>query len=270
MTTGGRLRSVKAQLAGVAMVLVAATAVAAATASGGGDGLGAHPAPTLFADADVAPLGRQLAAQKPRADRDFAAWAATHPRRDDAAFTSFALAQLAPPPGADVEAGELSELRALAATRTKDGLRAADWLEAYGKTAVWEQYLRDAVETSSRPVAAQATKAFLADVAIAKVLARTTEQRFARRSPSAVEPTLRRHARPAKLSYPSAHAVFVYAELGVLTALDPGRAPDFTRMADQISYSRLYAAGHYRSDLLAGAYLGDLLGDYASRGLGRP
>jgi hypothetical protein len=33
-------------------------------------------------------------------------------------------------------------------------------------------------------------------------------------------------------------------------------------MADQVAYSRLYMAGHYRSDLVAGAYLGDLIGDY--------
>ncbi len=194
----------------------------------------------------------------------------THPRRDDAAFTSFALAQLPPPPGPEVQDGELAELRALAAIRTKDGLRAADWLEAYGKTAVWKQYLRDALEISNGPAATRVTTAFQANLQIATVLARTAQERFARRSPSAVEPTLRRHPRPAKLSYPSAHAVFVYAELGMLTTLDPGRAADFTRMADQVSYSRLYAAGHYRSDVLAGAYLGELLGDYASRKLNRP
>ena len=32
--------------------------------------------------------------------------------------------------------------------------------------------------------------------------------------------------------------------------------------ANQVAYSRLYMAGHYRSDLMAGALLGYLIGDY--------
>lgn len=93
-----------------------------------------------------------------------------------------------------------------------------------------------------------------------------------------LQPAPQRHARDLrsyfvagpKLFYLGSHAVSVYAELGVLTTLDPGRTADFRRMADQVSYSRLYAAGHFRSDLVAGAYLGALLGDYANRGLTVP
>jgi hypothetical protein len=40
------------------------------------------------------------------------------------------------------------------------------------------------------------------------------------------------------------------------------RETEFTDMADQVAYSRLYMAGHYRSDLTSGAYLGYLIGDY--------
>jgi hypothetical protein len=61
--------------------------------------------------------------------------------------------------------------------------------------------------------------------------------------------------------------VYVYSELAVLTSLDPGRAAEFRHLTDEVAYSRLYAAGHYRSDLLAGALVGDLLGDYEVREL---
>lgn len=250
-------------------LLVSTTAVTA-TFAAQTNGHTTPPAPLLFADAAVAPLSRELAAQKLTADADFTAWAASHPSNDEAAFTSFALNRLPPPPGPNVQAAELSDLRTLAATRTKEGMWAADWLEAYGKTAIWQQYVHDALETASPARAAHVENSFMADLKIAERLAQITEAHFARRSPSAVEPSLRRHARPAKLSYPSAHAVFVYTELQILTTLDPGRAADFTRMANQVSYSRLYAAGHYRSDLIAGAYLGDLLGDYAIRALNSP
>jgi membrane-associated phospholipid phosphatase len=34
-------------------------------------------------------------------------------------------------------------------------------------------------------------------------------------------------------------------------------------MADEIDFSRLYAGGHYLTDLTAGAFLGTAIGDYA-------
>ena len=36
-------------------------------------------------------------------------------------------------------------------------------------------------------------------------------------------------------------------------------------MADEIDFSRLYAGGHYLSDLTAGAFLGTAIGDYTLR-----
>ena len=257
----------KVQLALVAGALVIGTAAAIALAAGHVDPIAAHPAPPLFSSQQVSPWVSELAAVRTRADRDFAQWARAHPGRDDAAFTAFVLARIPPVPAPAEQRGELSELRSLAAQRTPAGTAAADWLEVYGKADIWKLYLDDATETVEGGARHRVEKALDADLAAAQRLSAAAQKRFARPAPSAVEPGLRKHPRRSKLSYPSGHAVDAVSALVVLSTIDPGRARDFQQMAAQVMYSRLYAAGHYRSDLLAGAYVGALLGDYESRAL---
>jgi hypothetical protein len=43
------------------------------------------------------------------------------------------------------------------------------------------------------------------------------------------------------------------------------RAPEFDGMLDEILYSRLYAGGHYPSDLAVGVMLGRLIAGYELR-----
>ncbi len=258
---------VKVQLALVAAALVIATSVVTVLAAGHVDPIAAHPAPTLFSAEQVDPWIGEIATTRARADRAFARWARAHPNRDDAAFTAFALSQVPPVPDAATQRGELAELRALAALRTPAGLAAADWLETYGKADIWRLYLRDASETVDGGARRRTELTLDADLVAAHRLSAAAQQRFSRPAPSAVEPGLRTHPRRSKLSYPSSHAVGAVSALVLLSTVDPGRARDFERMAAQVVFSRLYAAGHYRSDLLAGAYVGALLGDYESRSL---
>ena len=244
-----------AGLFGVAGLVVARTVPA-------GNPIDAHPAPVLFDDALIAPLGAQLAAEKPVADRLFRAWAVQHPGRDDLAFTRFAVAQLPEPPDAATQAGELTELRLLASRRTKGGKQAATWLEVYGKTDVWTKYVTDAngPGPGSNPGGLSELKQ---TTRLAKTLVASAQARFSRPGPKVVDPSLKPGSnRPDKLSYPSGHASYVFAELTLLSAQQPRLRSEFVRTADQVAYSRLYAAGHYRSDLVAGALLGDLIGDY--------
>ena len=83
---------------GLAALLIARGAPAAHPIDG-------HPAPVLFDTVRIAPLGAQLADEKPIADRLFRDWAGQHPGRDDAAFTRFAIAQLPGPPDSATQAG---------------------------------------------------------------------------------------------------------------------------------------------------------------------
>jgi len=253
---------VKAGIAAVVVLLVAGAGISTVSAAGGNP-VKTHPAPRLFSQAQIAPLAQVLAAQKPSADRAFASWVATHQGRDDAAFTSFALGQVPPPPDARTQQAELAELRQLAAARTAAGLDAAAWLEVYGKKDVWKLYVGDAVELAPDTVKTADKAAFKNTTSLAQSLAGTAEKRFARHSPGEVDPSLRKGlTRRARPSYPSKHAVDVYAELTLLRAMDPGRTGEFQQMADEVAYSRLYSAGHFRSDLVAGAFLGYLVGDY--------
>ena len=138
----------------------------------------------------------------------------------------------------------------MAAGRTPAGLAAADWLEVHGKGDIWKRYLDEATAAGAGE-RDRAASALDDDLALAGRLSTTAQRRFARPSPSAVEPGLRTHPRLSKLSYPSSHAIDAVSALVVLSTVDPGRARDFQQMAAQVLFSRLYAAGHYRSDLLA-------------------
>ncbi|MCW2605468.1 MAG: hypothetical protein JWO60_161 [Frankiales bacterium] len=247
----------------VVVVLLVVSAGAVRLLVPGGNPIAEHPAPTLFAATQVRSVGDELRAQQAGADRLFAAWAAAHADLDRDAFSRFAVAQLPAPPGPGVQARELAELHQLAVTRTEAGSAAARWLELYGKKDVWKLYLRDAVETAPDDVRQRAKARLKDDRALSKSLTAAAQARFGRQAPTVLDPSLRPGAaRKAKLSYPSKHAVYVMSELTLLSALDPGRVDEFSAMADQVAFSRLYAAGHYRSDLAAGAVLGRLLGDY--------
>jgi hypothetical protein len=215
----------------------------------------------------VAPLGAQLAAQQPRAEKVFARWAATHPGRDDTAFTAFALTQLPPPPNPDVQARQLTEVRQLASARSKQGIVASTWLELYGKTEVWKVYRHDYAELRPAHDGQQAKAALKDTRALTSVITAAAQAKFGRDAPFIADPSLRPDKRVVpgtthKLSYPSKHAVDAYSALTLLSDLDPLRRPEYADMAEQVAYSRLYMAGHYRSDLVAGAFLGDLIGDY--------
>jgi hypothetical protein len=222
-----------------------------------------HPAPTLFDEATIDPIGQDIAAQRTHADEVFTQWSATHHTRDDAGFTTFVLAHIPAPPSPAVQNDELAQLRALAQTRTPAQDAAATWLETYGRKDVWKVYLSDATELSPAKIRKRDKGELKATRALAGTLTTAAQQRFNRQAPTVLEPSLRPGSpRKAKLSYPSKHTVYVAAEQAVLTQLDPGRTDDFTTMVNQVAYSRLYAAGHYRSDLLTGAFVGYLIGDY--------
>jgi hypothetical protein len=53
--------------------------------------------------------------------------------------------------------------------------------------------------------------------------------------------------------------------VAVLGAANPA---EYLALQAQIDYSRLYAGGHYASDIIRGAFLGQLAGDYAAAVLG--
>jgi membrane-associated phospholipid phosphatase len=257
-------RTVKIGIAAAVVVLVAAAAGTYFSTADKPNPIKSHPMPALFTAAQTAPLQQAITAQKPLADQAYTRWTATHPGRDAAAFTAFAVGQLPPPPQPQQQAEELAEVRRLAAQRTPAGVTAATWLERYGKKNIWTLYAHDLANLQSADQGAAQIAQLKTSLALAKFLTTAAQARFNRQAPFIADPSLRsdKAGITTKPSYPSAHTADAFTALTLLSRAYPPRAGEYTYMADQVAYSRLYMAGHYRSDLLAGAFLGDLIGDY--------
>ncbi|MFI6057550.1 phosphatase PAP2 family protein [Streptomyces sp. NPDC051286] len=279
------LRSIKWPYAVIAIVAVAAAAVGllrpqmiGATASaftsathkkpGATALIKQNPPPALFTDTEIAPLGKQVAAQRTKADKLFAQWKAQHgTTRDDKAFAAWAAQQIPAPPSAQTRTAELHQVQQLAKTRTAAGKKAATWLEIYGKKDIWKLYLHDQRELIP---AAQGTaeKAQLKDaLKMAKTISDQLAAKDKQPAPFVLDPSLRpdKHLKAGAkgpYSYPSRHAARSAAAVTVLSALAPHRTTDYEWMQDEVVYSRVYMAGHVPSDILAGTLLGDLIGDY--------
>ena len=134
------------------------------------------------------PLAAQLAAQKPAADRAYAAWAKTHPQADDAAFIAFAVAQTPPPPTPAQRARELAEVQRLATARTNDYVAASTWLELYGKTEIWKTYRHQYGDLQPKSTG-QAAKAELAHTrTLTQQVTAAAQARFNLDAPSSPTP----------------------------------------------------------------------------------
>src|SRR5207237_4363622 len=112
---------------------------------------------------------------------------------------------------------------------------------------------------------ADAKRLFKGTYKLANSVVAQGKSRYARQSPYIVDPSL--HAInqkkfSKKFSYPSKHSVIGAAMTTLLHRLDPHRGPEYRWMEAEIDFSRLYAGGHYPSDLTASAYLGTLVAGY--------
>ena len=65
-------------------------------------------------------------------------------------------------------------------------------------------------------------------------------------------------------SFPSGHASTAFAHELVLAKLMPDAAAAARAVAEQVSFSRVHAAAHYLSDIVAGAYIGAAGATYAA------
>ncbi|MGW0879300.1 phosphatase PAP2 family protein [Streptomyces sp. NPDC002671] len=227
-----------------------------------------NPPPKLFTDAQIAPIGKQAAAQRGQADALFAKWTAAHgTTRDDKAFAAWAAQQIPAPPTAKERATELRQVQQLAKSRTAAGKKAAGWLELYGKKDIWKLYLHDQRELAPAAQGKAEKVQLKAALKLAKTISDQVAAKDKQPAPFVLDPSLRpeKHIKPGAkgpYSYPSRHAARAAAAVTFLSALAPQRASEYTWMQDEVLYSRLYMAGHVTSDLTSGSLLGYLIGDY--------
>ncbi|MFF2252453.1 phosphatase PAP2 family protein [Streptomyces sp. NPDC058142] len=275
-------RRLKWQYAAIAVVAVgavgfgvmhtSATPAASAAASkkkpGATDKIKADPPPALFTDAQIADLAKQQAAQKHTADTLFAKWKSAHgSTRDDKAFTAWVAQQVPAPPNKAERTTELHQVQQLAKTRTAAGKKAATWLEVHGKSDIWKLYAHDQRELLPKEQGAVDKGELKSALKLAKAITEKVAAREKQPAPYVLDPSLRpdKHVTAGQkgpYSYPSRHAAKSATAVTLLTGWAPHRAEDYTAMAAQVTYSRLYMAGHVSSDITAGTLVGDLVGDY--------
>jgi hypothetical protein len=285
------LRRIKWQYTVIAILAAAATAfglvhttattpAAATTGSkkkpGATDKIKSDPPPALFADADVADLAKQQAAQKHTADTLFARWKAAHgSARDDKAYTAWVVEQVPAPPTKAARTAELQQVQQLAKTRTAAGKKAATWLEVHGKSDIWKLYAHDQRELLPQDQGAVDKIQLKSALKMAKAITEKVAARDKQPAPYALDPLLRpdKHVTAGQkgpYSYPSRHAAKAAAAVALLGDWAPHRAEDYRAMAAQIVYSRTYMAGHVPSDITAGTLVGDLVGDYFANAASTP
>ncbi len=261
-----------AVLAGVAGATGATDAVGLTSASSSHrsikDKMQADPAPALFPTATTAATGRLVDAQSARADALIKGWWATHGhRRDDHAFVAWVEKTLPGPPTTAARAREVAGVVRLAATRTPAGTKASTWLETHGKKDLWKLAAHDQAEVLTKQEGTARKDDVKAMLTLTKTVADALGARYRQSAPYVLHPSLRPDHTVTKgqvcpCSYPSRHAAAGAAAATYLGGLEPQRVGQYRWIEAQVDYSRVYMAGHVPSDLVGGALLGDLVGDY--------
>ena len=238
------------------------------------DRVTAHPPPELFSGSQLKKVAGPLAAQNSQATAAMTSWWKTHgTSRDDKVFTAWVETQVPAPPASAARSAELRQVKSLDKQRTPAGIAAATWLELNGKKDIWKLYQHDQGELLS----AKTGKADKSDLKVilklAKIAADALGTKYQQSAPYVLDPSLRadhavKRGQVCPCSYPSRHAARAAGARTYLGYLSPHRLADYRWMEQEVTFSRLYMAGHVQSDLNAGSMLGDMIGQYVlvSRG----
>ncbi len=228
----------------------------------------ASPPPTLFSDAQTASISADIAAQNKTATALMASWWKTHGSApDDKSFLAWVETQVPKPPSEAERHRELTVVQALDKQRTPAGVAAATWLEAHGKKDIWKLYLHDQRELEPAKTGKADKMELKLILSMAKTAADDLGTKYQQSAPYVLDPSLRTDHTVKKgavcpCSYPSRHATRAAGARTYLGQLEPHRIADYRWMEGQITYSRLYMAGHVTSDITAGSLLGDMIGQY--------
>jgi hypothetical protein len=225
-----------------------------------------NPPPRLYADSSLKQLPDTTDARA-RGVKFAQDWIEHHPGRNDKAFAAALIAAIPDPPGAATTKQELADLHAIRDHKSASGDKASKWLEVYGKKKIWKLYFKQHKALLTSGPAKTQKQALNDALALATTAQATAKDHFKRVSPYQVDPTLRglnqkKFSGSPKYSYPSKHAVLTYAAVGVLEGVEPHRSQQFDWMAQQVTYARMYGAGHYASDIVEGAFMGSAIGAY--------
>jgi hypothetical protein len=239
------------------------------------DRIKADPPPKLFGDSQIKTVAGPIAAQDAKARTAMSSWWRTHGSApDDKAFVTWVETQVPPPPSTSARAEELRAVQALKTRRTSGGVAAATWLEVHGKKDIWKLYQHDQRELETRTTGKADKKDLKLILAMSKTAADQLAATDKQSAPYVMDPSLRTDKAVKKgaecpCSYPSRHAARAAGSRLFLGHIAPRRLEDYRWMEDEVTYSRLYMAGHVQSDITAGSMLGDMIGEYVLVSRGR-
>ncbi|MCW2921432.1 MAG: phosphatase family protein [Thermoleophilia bacterium] len=202
-----------------------------------------------------------------RGVHEASAWIAANPAGTVEQLQAFVLAGVgAPPIGAALEADRAAVRRAVA-SRTPAQDETAVWIDEYGLFPPWQP----TIDAYVAKVGADQARAGLGLLERTKeltgLLTFPVKDRYLRERPfqaNADIPLLDGVTHVRGGSFPSGHASLAYAHSLVLGTLLPEHAGDSRATADQLAYARTYAAAHYPSDIVSGAYIGAVAATYAA------
>lgn len=202
-----------------------------------------------------------------RGAREAAAWIAANPTGTVQELEAFVLEQVGmPPTGAALEADHAAVRDAVEA-RTPAQSETTVWIDEYGLFPPWQS----TIDSYVAKVGAEQARAGLAllkrATSITSLLTFSLKDHHMRERPFRVHadtPLLDGVTHTRGGSFPSGHSSLAYAHHLALSSLLPDQATDTRAMADQLAYARTYAAVHYPSDIVAGAYVGAVAATFAA------
>lgn len=231
-------------------------------------------APPLYKSSTVDFLVDPIKSAKSDAIKDIETYLASNPSRNDKQFVNFVVDKLGNPPSGILQQNEINFLHQIGKNRTKKGLKASSWMESHGGKDVWNWYKNQlSLGAKKKSAASKIKKEMKFAESLSNAVVKTAKPKYSRVSPYQVDPTIygqnqKKFAGKTKFSYPSSHAVIAAAQTRVLIQASKNLAKPLEGLELQIDYSRLYAGGHYQSDVTRGTYAGELIGQYVIHWLG--
>jgi acid phosphatase (class A) len=159
---------------------------------------------------------------------------------------------------------ELDELLAIQAARTKADVEAA---RADRKTRIERFYGAlgiDEADAPSLPKLRRLARRVEDDV---RIHVRVSKKAFRRMRPYVIESRLEPCIGDVQddLAYPSGHAAFAWAMVGMLKLMVPEKADVLERRGEEFARQRMVCGVHFRSDLAAGKYMAETMIEEMSR-----
>lgn len=202
-----------------------------------------------------------------RGTRETSQWLAANPTGTFEQLEAFVMQRVGTPPTGVALAADHAAVRDAVAARTSPEDATAVWIDEHGLFPPWQATI-DSYVAKVGPDQARAGLALLERAKeVTSLLTFQLKDHYLRPRPFAAHadtPVVDGITHTRGGSFPSGHASLAFAHGAVLGSLLPDQARDTRAIADQLAYARTYAAVHYPSDIVAGAFIGAVAATFAA------